>query len=313
MTNPATKTGTSGIGARFEGDDARRLLIDTLHAQRVLGNSKLADLVADHAAVEEFRAGDVLIDESAADNDMHFLLVGDISIRVNGREIATRSAGDQIGEMALLDPALPRSASAVACNTVVTARVSERAIHEIGKERPELWRNLARELARRLRQRNRLVSPVNSRPTLFLGSSSEALRPARVIQSALDHDPITVALWTDGMFAASRFPIESLHETLDTVDFAALILSPDDVVVSRESHLPAPRDNVIFELGLFMGALGRARTFLVCPRHADLKIPTDLTGITPLSYDPVAERDLRSAMASACTELRATILRMGPR
>ena len=313
MKSSEVKSGTVDIRARFEGHDGRRLLTDALQAQRAIGDVKLANLVADKARLIEYGPGDVLIDESAPDNHMHFLLTGDVSILINGREIATRTAGDHIGEMALLDPSSLRSASAVACNTVLSAMVPEPAIHEIAKEDPALWRNLARELTRRLRQRNRLVRPVNRQPTLFLGSSSEALRPARAIQTALEHDPITVVLWADGTFEASRFPIESLHKTLETVDFAALILAPDDIVASRESQLPAPRDNVVFELGLFMGALGRARTFLVCPRHIDLKIPTDLTGITPLSYDPTSAVNLQGVMASACTELRTTILQMGPR
>ena len=72
------------------------------------------------------------------------------------------------------------------------------------------------------------------------------------------------------MFAPSAFPIESLEQVLRTVDFAALVLSPDDTVVSRGTTTDAPRDNIIFELGLFMGVLGHFRTFSnLPPRHRD--------------------------------------------
>ena len=46
-------------------------------------------------------------------------------------------------------------------------------------------------------------------------------------------------------------------------DFAAFIISPDDTVISRDAENLAPRDNVIFELGLFMGVLNRQRVFLI--------------------------------------------------
>jgi hypothetical protein len=46
----------------------------------------------------------------------------------------------------------------------------------------------------------------------------------------------------------------------------------------------SPRDNVVFEAGLFGGALGIRRTFIL---HADgSKLPSDLLGLTAIRYDP---------------------------
>ena len=126
---------------------------------------------------------------------------------------------------------------------------------------PLLWRNIARELAERLRQRNRYISPMNPRPVLFVGCSTEALNLGRAIQSALDYDQIIIKVWADGIFDASSFPVESLERELQSVDFAALVLSPDDTVISCDASSDAPRDNLIFELGLFTGALGRSPHF----------------------------------------------------
>ena len=93
---------------------------------------------------------------------------------------------------------------------------------------------------------------------------------------SLDHVPIVVKIWTDDVFEASSFPIESLERELQRVDFAVLVLSPDDKVISRDIATDAPRDNIVFELGLFMGALGHNRTFLIYPHGIDIMIPTDL-------------------------------------
>lgn len=120
-----------------------------------------------------------------------------------------------------------------------------------------------------------------------------------------------VRLWTDGVFGASRFPMEDLEQQLTAADFAVLVAAPDDIVVSRGASTHAPRDNVIFELGLFMGALSRRRTFMVVPDGVDLKIPTDLAGLTQLRYD--AARRPASGIDAACATLRARILADGSR
>ena len=300
---------------RFHGPEGRVPLIESLRTQPIIGGgSDLAELVAASVGVEAFEPDSVLIEESATDNDIFFILSGVVSIRVLGREVAVRNAGQHVGEMALIDPSQRRAASVVAAgDEVVAARLSASAFTALADSNPRLWRNLARELAHRLRQRNKFVAPVNPHPVLFVGCSTETLPIASAIQSKFKYDPVVVKVWTDGIFTPSSFPIESLEQVLPTVDFAALILSPDDAVTSRGTTDAAPRDNIIFELGLFMGALGHSRTFLIYPRGIDMKIPTDLTGITPLTYTQGAEDELPTAIASACNEMRTIIRSDGPR
>ena len=300
--------------ARFSGQDRRSFVVDALKSQPIIGQDHtVAELLYDRADVLAFSSGSTIIEESAPDNDIYFILAGIVSIRIVGRELATRTASEHIGEMAVLDPGKPRSASAVAHCDVVAARVSATDFTDVATQNPQLWRNVARELAERLRQRNRFIEPVNSCPILFVGCSRESLHIARAIQSELSYDAIVVKLWTNNVFQASSFPIESLEREVAKADFAALVLSPDDVVVSRDTVSDAPRDNLIFELGLFMGALGRARTFLVYPRNRPIKVPTDLAGITPLSYDSSPHCDVGAAIGPACHELRNSILALGPR
>ena len=299
---------------RFTGQDSLRFVIDALKDQSIIGeSSNLAKAIYEYAEVIGCPSGSVLIEESAPDNDIFFILSGAVSIRVGGREVAVRSAGQHLGEMAVVNPGQPRSASAVAIGELVVARVTASTFIDLADDNPRLWRNIARGLADRLRQRNRFVSPVNPHPVLFVGCSTETLSLAQEIQTTLESDPIVVKVWTDGIFEASKFPIESLTRMLHRVDFAALVLSPDDKVISRGSTTDAPRDNIVFELGLFMGALGRSRTFLICPNGIDVKVPTDLDGLTTIRYKLNLHSELSSSIAPVGNHLRSLILKAGPR
>ena len=269
---------------RFSGQDGRSLLVEALEIQPIInGDAALAGAISGRVEVKAFEPGSGIMEESAPDNDLYFILAGVVSIRVSGREMAVRPAGQHVGEMALLEPGQPRSASAVADGEVVAARISASRFAALADANPRLWRNVARVLAERLRQRNRFVTPANPRPVLFVGCSTEALPIGRAILSALEHDPMGVRVWTDDTFWPSQFPVKSLERELAKVDFAALVLSPEDTVISRGSEMRAPRDNLVFELGLCMGALGHSRTFLLHPRGTEVKIPTDLLGFTPLT------------------------------
>ena len=299
---------------RFYGSDGHVHLIEALKLQPIVnGDTTMAKAISGCVEVESFEPGSSIIEESAPDNDLYFIAAGVVSIRVSGREIAVRAAGQHIGEMALLDPGQPRSAGAVADGEVVAARIPAAAFTTLADANPRLWRNVARVLAKRLRQRNRFVSPANPRPVMFVGCSTESLPIGRAIQSALEHNPIVVRVWTDDTFKASQFPVESLEQELAKVDFAALVLSPDDTVISRDSEAQAPRDNLVFELGLCMGALGHSRTFLLHPRRSEIKIPTDLSGFTPLTYETSPDGPNSVAVASACEEMRVAIQASGPR
>ena len=95
---------------------------------------------------------------------------------------------------------------------------------------------------------------------------------ARAIELQFQHDA-EVTLWTEGIFGLGEPTIESLLNALDRFDFAILVLSPDDLKVSRNQEHMGPRDNVLFELGLFMGRLGKKRTFVVCSGNPQVRLP----------------------------------------
>ncbi len=151
-----------------------------------------------------------------------------------------------------------------------------------------------------------------ARPTLFIGSSTEGLGIARAIQIGLEHD-CEVTLWNQGAFGLGQGTLESLVRLLDRFDFAILVLTPDDLVKTRGQAAQAPRDNVLFELGLFMGGIGRDRTFVVHDRTAPLKLPSDLAGVTTATFEPYSDGNLEAALGVVCAKIAMVVKILGSR
>jgi Predicted nucleotide-binding protein containing TIR-like domain len=150
------------------------------------------------------------------------------------------------------------------------------------------------------------------RPALFVGSSSEGLRIAETVQMALDQ-VCEVELWTQGIFGLMRGTLESLVMALSRFDFAVLVLTADDLTVSRGSERAAARDNVLFELGLFIGSLGRDRTFMLYDRTNPPALPSDLAGISAATFAPHASGNLQAALGAPCANIRSSVERLGAR
>jgi len=272
---------------------------------------ELATNIADDAKLLQFDAGTSIIEQGTAGNDVYLLLSGSVDIIVNGRQMARRFATDLIGEMSAIEPSLRRSASAVASEDTVVAVMPQNKFIELGDLHPYIFRHISRELAKKLYQRNAHVSKVNETIRVFIMSSVEALSIARAIQNAFKHDQINAVVWTDGVFKVAQYPLESLEVELVKADFAVAIAHDDDITKFRGDFWPSPRDNVVFELGLFMGYIGRHRAILMEPTDEQVKLPTDLAGLTTISYK-FSKEDMEAYLAPACNELRDHILTLGP-
>jgi hypothetical protein len=145
---------------------------------------------------------------------------------------------------------------------------------------------------------------------MFIGSSFEGKLVAETIQEDLDYE-VTSTVWHQGVFGLSGGTLETLVASLDEYDFATLVLTADDLIEKRQISGKSPRDNVLLELGLFIGALGRYRTFIVHSRTNPPMLPTDLAGITTATYE---ERpNLRAALGPACTNIKRAISKHGIR
>src|SRR2546423_3960493 len=146
-------------------------------------------------------------------------------------------------------------------------------------------------------------------PKVFIASSSEALGVVGAVHKLLQRDlsgTADVTPWPEE-FQLTKTYIESLERLLDASDFAVLVLTPDDRTTSREAQSASPRDNVVFEAGLFFGRLGRERCFLIQRRDFDLKLPCDLLGVEPASFSMSPGQDLETALGSACARVGKSI------
>ncbi|WP_375262515.1 TIR domain-containing protein [Palleronia sp.] len=303
----------SGLIDRFQGAAGRNNLIDAMQQQQIVGGSReLAEELADRAELVEVTQGTAIISQGGDDDDLFLIVAGSFRIVVNGRDVASRGRGDHVGEMVLVEPTQRRSADVVAAETALVAKLNSASVSDLASRYPNIYRVIARTLARRLLERNKLVGQHREKIRVFIISSAEALDVARKVQDALAHDGFIVRLWTDDVFKVASYAIHSLETELDDSDFAVAVAHSDDITLFRGQDWPTPRDNVVFELGMFMGRLGRTRAILMEPREGKMKLPSDLAGVTTIPYNYEAGKDVAALMAPACNALRSHIKELGP-
>lgn len=150
-----------------------------------------------------------------------------------------------------------------------------------------------------------------AKPKIFIGSSVEGLNIAYAVQQNLKHDA-EITVWDQGVFELSQTIIESLIAILEKCDFAIFVFSPDDITRIRKKQFLSVRDNVIFELGMFIGKLGRHRSFIIMPDKPAFHIPTDLLGITAGKYDTSrTDGSFQAATGPVCHQIRIQIKKLG--
>lgn len=124
---------------------------------------------------------------------------------------------------------------------------------------------------------------------IFIGSSSEELELANAAKTLLEFEKeFEVTIWNEDVWEKAVFKLNNsylndlIRATLQ-FDFGILIGTKDDKVIYRENEELQPRDNILFELGLFIGRLGLNNcAFLI---DKEIKILSDIKGISLARFD----------------------------
>src|SRR5215216_2255812 len=132
------------------------------------------------------------------------------------------------------------------------------------------------------------------KPRIFLGSSGKQAKLVQALTRGLA-DVADVEPWTT-VFNPGVSTLDRLVELASQVDFAAFVFAHDDWTSNPSDATAAgqasPRDNVVFEAGLFGGTLGMRRTFIL---HASgAKLPTDLLGLTCVRYGATTPAEIKA-------------------
>lgn len=142
--------------------------------------------------------------------------------------------------------------------------------------------------------------------SIFIASSSEGLPVARAVEKhfkAFGFEKVNT--WKEGVFAQNQSYLESLDLAAHLFDYGIFCLTPDDIREMRNEKSEVPRDNVLFELGLFMGRLDRDRAFILA--ESSVSIPTDLKGINIGRYTTPNNDDFMTAVNQPCQTIKNTI------
>jgi hypothetical protein len=150
-----------------------------------------------------------------------------------------------------------------------------------------------------------------TKPRIFIASSVESLPIAEAANVNLDHE-FEVSLWRTGAFKLSSTAVDDLATKASSVDFALFVFSPEDLSFIRDKAEHVARDNVVFELGLFIGSIGKERCFILKPRDEEMHLPSDLSGVNFADFDPLrTDKDMESATGAACIAIRKRSAELG--
>lgn len=141
---------------------------------------------------------------------------------------------------------------------------------------------------------------------LFIGSSSEGIDIAKKLKEEIESemgDWLECDLWNGKeIFDLNKSALDALIQASRKYDYGILVATKDDITKSRGVEAHVPRDNVMFEMGMFLGSLGLTRAFLFVEKHS--KLPTDYNGITV----PYFEKDIDGSIEEAVQKIKAAII-----
>jgi CRP-like cAMP-binding protein len=276
-------------------------LARALGRQTLLRNCPKAHefLLAQELDIETIPAGEVLITEGESTKDVFLLVDGKFSVHIGGAQIGIREKGIHVGEMAMVMDSF-RTATVTAIDEARVLRLSEGLMRQLLHECPEVWEPITETLCERLHARRLFFRQSNTIPKMFIGSSGKNRKVADLLAQELrlllSAEAAQISVWTEDIFQQSDILISRLSEEAKISDFGAFIFAADDEIVINPRRKVGntssftTRANVIFEAGMFVGACGLERTFIVQQKSPSMASLSDLGGVVYAEYSTGAGR-----------------------
>lgn len=242
-------------------------------------------------------------------NSLYFIFLGKCLGLKNNNKVTSLEPGEFFGEFPILDHKLTYKVSAQADGDSCFGEIAETDLIDLGKKYPNIWFNMARILAERLREQNNKFynKPVNEIPRLFIGSSSKATDVAKALKKLLKSEKLAPEIWNEKTFnKLGASYLNRLEVAVDEFDFGVFIFNNDDNITSRKKKEKTTRDNVIFELGMFLGKHSRKRAYVLWPEDLNVRILSDFSGIIVAKYKSKGS-DLETALIPAAKQILDSI------
>ena len=150
---------------------------------------------------------------------------------------------------------------------------------------------------------------MKSIPKIFIASSStpKAKDAADHIATELNNCADTRCWFHRGVFRNGEYTLNELLRIANNYDIAVFIFNDDDEIIINEKEMVITRDNVILEYGIFVSIIGSKNCFIIVDKNVkNFRIPTDVSGVTYLSYDS-KNRELDFSMRDCVKQIEAYI------
>jgi hypothetical protein len=153
------------------------------------------------------------------------------------------------------------------------------------------------------------------KPLIFAGGTKEKSTILVALTTELQDVANVHPWWSGGAFKPMENTLEGLLAATRKYDFAIFILTPDDFIISRDMESFTARDNVLFEFGQFLGALGPKRTkaFAQDDPAKSLKVPSDLLGVKIPRFTYTDDDNLTTSMVVLRNYIEPIVQAEGPR
>jgi len=131
------------------------------------------------------------------------------------------------------------------------------------------------------------------KPKIFIGSSTSGYDIAEAVKRHLSPS-CDCHLWKEpGIWEPNYSTFDNLLRMCGYFDFGVFVATADDLTLTNDKILIEPRDNVILEMSLFLGAMGRDKSFLLV--EDGVKLPSDFSGIYMPRFVRKDEASVRQA------------------